>query len=188
MDIIMLRHGETQDNLKRIFSRDNTKLTEKGKSQILRSKELLKDFKFDDIYYSPLTRTVESKNILGIEGTKESRIREIDFGSFTGNTFDQIQELYPMDSKKWIENPIEFRIPNGESVIDVYSRVESFLNELISKNKNALLVCHDAVIRSMLCWIFEDPEYFLKFKVDNGSINTISVDQGFKYIKRLNYK
>ena len=188
MDIIMVRHGETQDNLNRIFSRDNTRLTPKGRKQILRAKKLLEDFEFDQVYYSPLRRTVESKEILGLEAIEEERIREIDFGIFTGKTFDQISEQYPMDSKKWVEDPIHFRIENGESVIDVYKRMEKYINEIVDLNKSVLLICHDCVIKNILCWVFDNPDYFFKFKVDNGSINVVSVDDGFKYIKRLNYR
>lgn len=183
----MIRHGETHDNLSRIFSRDNTKLTEKGRKQILTSAELLKGFSYEDIYYSPLTRTIESIEILGLNGTMEDKIKEIDFGIFTGRTFKEISELYPIETKKWVEDSINFRVPEGEGVLDVYNRIELFLEELIYKDKNALLVCHDGVIRVIFCWIFNNPDYFFKFKVDNGSINIISIEDNYKYIKKLNY-
>lgn len=188
MDIILIRHGETEDNLGRIFSRDNTKLTEKGKTQISNSKKLLKNFEYEEVYYSPLTRAVESTEVLGLNGIVENRIREIDFGSFTGMTFHEIEKLYPHKAKEWLRDSINYRVPKGESVLDVYNRIEEFLKEIIQKNKNALLICHDCVIRVALCWVFDNPEYFFKFKVDNGSINIISVDGDYKYIKKTNYK
>lgn len=187
MDIIMIRHGETRDNLKGIFSRDNTKLTEKGRTEVLNSKELLKSFTYEDIYYSPLTRAVESLKILDLTGMVEDEIREIDFGAFTGKTFKEISDLHPLKAKKWLEDSINFRVPEGESVLDVYNRMEVFLERLIVKDNNALLICHDCVIRVALCWIFDDPDYFFKFKVDNGSINIISIEDDNKYIKKLNY-
>ena len=188
MDIIMIRHGESEDNLKRIFSRDSTKLTEKGRLQILDSKELLKGFDYEDIYCSPLTRTLESQELLGLVGIMEERIREIDFGAFTGMTFDEISNMYPLQAKEWLEDSINFRVPKGESVLDVYSRLEVFLKEIIEKDKDVLLICHDCVIRIILCWIFDNPDYFFKFKVENGSINVVSVEDDFKYIKKTNYK
>lgn len=188
MDIIMVRHGESEDNLKRIFSRDNTRLTEKGRSQIDHSRELLKDFTYEDIYCSPLSRAIESKEVLGLDGIIEESIREINFGAFTGMTFQEISETYPLEAKKWLEDSINFRVPKGESVLDVYERIKNFLKELIVKDKNVLLICHDCVIRLALCWIFDNPDYFFKFKVDNGSINIISIEDNFKYIKKTNYK
>lgn len=188
MDIIMVRHGESEDNLKRIFSRDNTKLTEKGRAQILGSRELLREFDYEDIYYSPLTRTVESIEVLGLDGIMEEKIREIDFGVFAGKTFQEISEIYPTQAKKWVEDSINFRVPKGESVLDVYNRIGEFLEGLIHKGKNSLLICHDCVIRLALCWIFDNPDYFFKFKIDNGSINVISIEGNYKYIKKTNYK
>lgn len=184
----MVRHGETEDNIRRIFSRSNTKLTGKGKEQILGSKDLLEGFNYEDIYYSPLTRTVESIELLKLDGIMEEKIREINFGIFTGKTFKEISEIYPLESKQWVEDSINYRIPEGESVLDVYNRVKGFFEQLIKKDKNALLVCHDCVIRLAFCWIFDNPDYFFKFKVDNGSLNVVSVEEGFKYIKKLNYK
>lgn len=188
MDIIMIRHGETEDNLARIFSRDNTRLTGKGKAQILASKELLKGFHYEDIYYSPLTRTVESIELLGLDGRLEEKIREIDFGIFTGKTFDEVSELHPIQARKWVEDSINFRIPDGENVLDVYDRLEVFLEELIKRGKNALLICHDCVIRLLLCWVFDNPKYFFRFNIENGSINVISIEDEYKYIKKINHK
>ena len=188
MDIILIRHGETEDNLKRIFSRDNTKLTDKGKSQILKSKKLLKNFGYEEVYYSPLTRAVESTEVLGLNGIIEDRIREINFGTFTGMTFDEIRKLHPLKAKEWLKDSINYRVPKGESVLDVYNRIEEFLKEIIQRDKNVLLICHDCVIRVALCWVFDNPDYFFKFKVDNGSINIISVEEDYKYIKKTNYK
>lgn len=188
MDIIMIRHGQTQDNLKRIFSRDNTELTDRGRLEILESKKLLGGFNYDKIFYSPLTRTVQTKEVLGLGGHREDRIREIDFGIFTGKTFDGISEEYPRHTKKWMEDSINYRIPKGESVVDVYKRIEKYINELIQIDKNILLICHDCVIRTILCWVFDNPNYFHNFKVDNGSYNVVSIEDGFKYIKKTNYK
>lgn len=186
MDIIMIRHGETEDNLKKIYSRDSTSLTEKGIGEIISAKDLLKEYNYEKIYYSPLKRTVETLNHLGLEGKEEIRIREINFGIFTGKTFQEISDIYPEETKSWLDDIYSYKIPEGESLLNVYERVSEFLDELCELDKDVLLVVHDCVIRLALCWVFDNPEYFFRFKVDNGSISTISVDDGFKYISRLN--
>lgn len=183
----MIRHGETKDNIAKIFSRDTTTLTNKGIGQVKRAKELLVDFKFDKVYYSPLTRTVETFQHLDLQGTEEPRIRENNFGIFTGKTFEEISAIYPEETKAWVEDTINYEIPQGESLQIVYHRVVKFLEEISKSKENILLVTHDCVIRMAFCWIFEKPEYFFRFKVDNGSINIISVDDGFKYIKKQSY-
>lgn len=188
MDIIMIRHGESEDNIKMIFSRDDTRLTEKGIEQIKETKELLKQFDYNKVYYSPLKRTVETLETLELEGIEEQRIREINFGIFTGKTYKEILEIYPEESKLWVEDSKNYKMSEGESLLEVYNRLVEFLEEISQETENILLVCHDCIIRLALCWIFDNPDYFFKFKIDNGSINILSVDEeGFKFIKKLNY-
>lgn len=187
LDIIMIRHGETEDNILKIFSRDDTRLSERGKEQIKRTRELLKNFKFDKVYYSPLERTKETLDILGLEGNHDVRIREINFGIFTGYTYNQLLEKYPDETKLWVDDPNNYNIPEGESLNVVYSRVKNFLEEIVELDEDMILVVHDGVIRLALCWIFDNPGFFFKFKIDNGSINIITIEDDFKYIKKLNY-
>lgn len=188
MDIIMIRHGQTEDNIDKIFSRDSTSLSQRGIDEMLLAKKALTQFKYERIYYSPLNRTVQSLQYLELKGKVEDRIKEIDFGVFTGKTFKEISEIYPIESKAWVSDSINYRTPEGESVLDVYKRTSRFLEELVINGKDSLLICHDCVIRLAFCWIFDNPDYFFKFKVDNGSINIISVDDNYKYIKKTNYK
>ncbi|MDR7855778.1 histidine phosphatase family protein [Tissierella sp.] len=187
MDIIMIRHGESEDNIKKIFSRDDTSLTEKGIEQIKRTKETLKEFTYDKVYYSPLSRTVETLENLGLVGTEELRVREINFGIFTGRTFEEISEVYSDETKLWLEDANNYVIPQGESLLDVYNRVKAFIEEISKEKENILIVTHDCVIRLAMSWIFDNPDYFFKFKIDNGSINIISIEDDYKYIKKLNY-
>ena len=188
MDIIMIRHGESEDNISKVYSREDTGLTNKGKKEILGAKLLLEDIGYKNAYYSPFKRAFQSYEILELKASPEDRIKEIDFGIFTGKTFGEISEIYPEESKAWISDVINYRVPQGESVRDVYMRVEGFLEELVDKGEDALLICHDCVIRLALCWVFDNPDYFFKFKIDNGSINIISIDDDYKFIKRTNYK
>lgn len=188
MDITMIRHGQTQDNIAKVFSRDSTSLTTKGIDEIILTKDLIKEINYERVYYSPLNRTVQSLEHLGLKGEKERRIREIDFGIFTGKSFKEISHIYAEETKAWVSDSINYRVPEGESVLDVYKRICGFLEELVSKGENALLICHDCVIRLALCWVFDNPDYFFRFKVDNASINIIAIDDNYKYIKKTNYK
>lgn len=189
MDIILIRHGETFDNVKRQFSTKDVKLTDNGKEQIRNTKFLLDNFSFDKVYVSPLCRAIETMKILGLDGEIEDRIREVDFGAFEGNTYEKLKEKFPKELKMWLDDMINYKVPEGESIKIAYDRVSSFLEELIEKKDNVILVCHDGVIKIALSWVFDNPNFFFKFKIDNGSINIVSIDEaGFKYISKMNYK
>lgn len=186
MDIIMVRHGQSEDNIRMVMSNCNTKLTEKGIEQIKKAKENLKKYDFKNVYYSPLTRTDETNFHLGLEGIAEPRIGEIDFGIFTGFTYDGFTKIYPEESKQWVEDPYNYEIPKGESINTAYKRVEGFLEEVIEKDEDILLVTHEGIIRIICSWVFDNPKYFFKFKANNGSFSIISIVEGYKYIKELN--
>ncbi len=183
----MIRHGQSEDNIRKIFSRDDTRLTEDGRNQIKNTKNNIADLLFDKVYYSPLTRTVETLEVLGLEGLVEERIKELDFGIFTGRTYSEIKDLYPEETNNWLADTNNYLIPQGESLLQVYNRVKDFLEKMVEANENILLVTHDCVIRLALSWVFDNPDYFFKFKIDNGSLNIISLDDGFKFIRKLNY-
>ncbi len=188
MDIILIRHGQTENNVNRIFSTKNTRLTEKGREQIKKTKTYVDTLSFDKVYVSPLCRAIETMKILGLEGKKEERIKEVDFGLFEGNTYEAIKEKYPDEVEQWNEDYINYVTPKGESIKLAYERVTSFLEEISQKDEDVVLVCHDGVTRIALSWVFDNVNCFFKFKVENGSVNIISIDEyGFKYIKKTNY-
>ncbi|GFN34831.1 histidine phosphatase family protein [Tepidimicrobium xylanilyticum] len=188
MDIILVRHGQTQDNVKGIFSTKETILTDEGKEQIRRTKTFVDTLSFDKVYVSPLYRAIQTMEILGLDGKREERIKEVDFGLFEGNTYEQIKDKFPEEAKIWDEDYINFVTPRGESIKMAYERVTSFLEEILNKGEDALLVCHAGVIRIALSWVFDNLDYYFKFRVENGSVNVISIDEsGFKYIEKANY-
>lgn len=188
MDIIMIRHGESEDNVSKVFGTFESPLSDKGREQIRITRENLSEFHFAKVYSSPYSRTIETLEHLGLEGIIDNRIGEYNFGIFSGKTNALIEEEFPLEYSEWIDNPRDYIIREGESLTMVYERVKSFLDEMVSQGEDVLLVTHAGVIRLALCWVFDDIDYFFKFKVDNGSINTISVDEeGFKFIKKINH-
>lgn len=186
MDIILIRHGESEDNVLKVFSRDETKLTEKGIEQIKNTKKRLEEYKFSKVFYSPLARTIETHKYLELNGIEECRIQELNFGIFTGKTFKEYTEEYPEESQAWLDDVFNYDIPDGESLVSVYNRLKTFLDELVKKDEDTVLVTHDGIIKLACCWVFDNPNYFFKFKADNGSITVITVNEGDKYISKLN--
>jgi broad specificity phosphatase PhoE len=188
VDIILVRHGETEENVLKNFSGKGTHLTDKGKEQIKKIRPFVEKLSFNKVYVSPLPRAIETMEILGLDGEKEERIKEVDFGLFEGKTYEKIKEEFPEEVKMWDEDYINCVTPKGESIKLAYERVTSFLEEIVKKGEDVLLVCHDGVIRIALSWVFDNMEYFFKFNLGNGSVNIITVNEdGFKYIKKTNY-
>lgn len=188
MNIIMLRHGESEDNVAKVYGTKETCLSEEGIKQIREIKETIKDLNFSKVYVSPLRRTRESLKYLDLamEGIEEKRIQEYNFGIFSGLTNEEIETGYPLEYKEWVENPHDYIIREGESLKFVYDRVIDFLEEVIERDEDILLVTHAGIIRLVLSWIFDKMEYFFKFKVENGSISIVTIEDNYKFIKQVN--
>lgn len=183
----MIRHGQSKDNVAKVYGTDDTILSKKGIEQVKIAKENLRGFYYSKVYYSPLIRTKQTLKCLGLEGTADLRIRELNFGIFSGKNFKEVEEKFPKESKQWNEDLYKYIIPEGESLVQNYQRVKDFLQEIIKKDEDVLLVTHAGVIRLILSWVFDDIEYFFKFKVENASINVVSIEDNYKYIKKINY-
>jgi broad specificity phosphatase PhoE len=53
MDIIFIRHGETEDNLKRVLSKDDVLLTKRGEEQIKKITPFVEELENENVYISP---------------------------------------------------------------------------------------------------------------------------------------
>ncbi|MBC7087718.1 MAG: histidine phosphatase family protein [Tissierellales bacterium] len=186
MDIIFIRHGETEDNIKRVLSKDDVLLTKRGEEQIKKIKPLVEELEYENVYISPLKRTIQTSEILGIDGIMEERVKEIDFGIFKGLGYEEFMKVYPEEGKKWISDLKNYQIPNGESLKMTYERVVDFLEDIIKEDKNMLVITHEGIIKLAFSWVFDSDDYFNKFIASNGSINIISVNKDYKFIKKLN--
>lgn len=192
--LILVRHGITICNEGGALSGlTDSILSEKGKSQANKIAEYLKDEDIDKIYATPFSRTkdtikklAEIKNIQ-IEETR--KLNEINFGDFEGLSFKIIEEKYPEEVEKMIREGFEYKYPNGESSKDTFIRVKNEMKKIINNNDNStVLICsHGGTIRNIISYLLcDDYKYHWNFKIDNGSITEIEVDNNFAVINKLN--
>lgn len=143
-----MRHGEADHNVSGVISQnknDPYHLTEKGKADVLKNAEWLKNKNIDVVVVSPFIRTQETARIvLEVLGLPESvmvtdeRIGDVE----TGHAFHTIQE-YEEKFHKTSET-FEIAPPGGKSLGDVKRYMGAFLYELESKykGKNILIISH----------------------------------------------
>jgi broad specificity phosphatase PhoE len=126
MKIILVRHGRSlaNESKKHQGKKDkwrDTQLHDKGISQSKKISNELKNEKIDEIYSSPLKRTLETTK----EINKNHKLKI--------NIEPRIEEKHDKESKeKFIE------------------RCESFFNEISKKEGNILVVSHGGVILTLL--------------------------------------
>ena len=193
--LILVRHVLTEDNkLAKLSGHIDSKVSEEGKIQIEKITGFLSDEKIDKIYTTTSSRTKETAKYLAkinsIEIQQSKDLQEINFGDFEGKDFKEIQKDYPDEFNKMIEEGYEYTYPNGESLIDCYERVSKGIGSILNETPedNTILICYNAgTIRNILTYLISNTfEYHWNFKIDNGSVTILEVQDGFTVITAMN--
>ena len=166
-------------------------LTERGRAEIAAVAERLADEPIAAIYSSPLQRTRESAEIvaarlqLGIEFRDD--VIELDFGEWTGTTFDSIRADPRWEA--WRTQRSIARIPGGESMREVQKRVVDALLDINQRHphQSVVVVSHGDVIRSALLFALGMPlDSYNSIEISQGSVSTIRLDAGGIRVLTLN--
>ena len=192
--LILVRHALTVDNQKsRLSGHIDSSISEEGKEQIDKITNYLKDFDIDKIYTTTSSRTKDTvkklSELKSIEIIEKESLKEISFGDLEGLTFDEIKDKYPKEFQDMIEKGYEYKYPNGESLIDSYNRVCIELDNIISNNDDrTILICsHGGTIRNIITYLISNSyKYHWNFKIDNGSVTILEVQDGFTVITAMN--
>lgn len=192
--LILVRHALTVDNQKsRLSGHIDSSISEEGKEQIDKITNYLKDFDIDKIYTTTSSRTKDTvkklSELKSIEIIEKESLKEISFGDFEGLTFDEIKDKYPKEFQDMIEKGYEYKYPNGESLIDSYNRVCIELDNIISNNDDrTILICsHGGTIRNIITYLISKSyKYHWNFKIDNGSVTILEIQDGFTVITAMN--
>lgn len=168
-------------------------LTDLGRAEIEAVAAKLERDKIDALYASPLQRTRESAEIiaarLGLPVEFREEVIELDFGEWTGSTFDAIRA--DPRWQRWSSHRSLARIPGGETMREIQQRAVEALFD-ISEALNdgaAAIVSHGDVIRSVLVFALGMPlDFFGRIEVGLGSISTIRIDRGGIRVIALNHR
>lgn len=142
--IYFVRHGETDFNLFSVSQGQlDTSLNKTGLKQASELAEKLRNFKFDLVISSSLTRCTQTAEIIlkyhSNELITDPRLMEVSKGNLQGTR--NSQEVY----NQFFADPHKF---GGETEEDVFLRVSSFLKDLEKhKGKNILIVSHGGVYK-----------------------------------------
>ena len=152
--LILLRHGESEANAKGILAgQTDFELTEKGRQQASEAAAFLATHEsIDHIWSSDLSRAVDTAkptaDLLELSIHTDSRLREVDTGSWAGLSREERCARYPELSEEFKQNPSQFRYPDGESCPEVYDRVVEVIGEIAEQypNECVLIVSHAGAI------------------------------------------
>ena len=178
----LLRHGEREVGRVLVGRMPGIGLTDRGRAEIAAVAERLAGDGVSAIYASPLQRTRESAEIvaarLGLAIEFHDDLIELDFGEWTGATFDTIRADPRWEV--WRTHRSISRIPGGESMREVQRRAVEALMELGERHPDATLVAvsHGDVIRSVLLFALGMPlDHYSRIEIGQGSLSTVRIDE-----------
>ena len=201
MDLILVRHGQTDSNLGRRFSgQTDSKLNRTGIKQVEHTAQTLYE-RFDDgiasIYSSPLSRAYDSARIIAEKfGIDESAIiivkelAEVNFGVLEDLSHAEIVERHPEEYKNWKNDWENHVVKNGESSRMVYDRVSAFFQEFVDDHDSGthVFVMHWGTIAHTVSYLLDlGIQSYWRYSIDNAGVIIIHVnDEKFCYLKEMN--
>ena len=192
MELIIIRHGETDANAKgALLGWTDAALNECGIEQAKTASKKLRELKITNIntiFSSPLKRAAQTAEIISNElGHKNiiysENLKERNFGNWDGLTIDEIKQLH--------ENIQDTQNISNES-LQILQKVTKFGKETKAAKTfdevaetTYIIVTHLGCIRYMIPFLLGMPdEYSWRFRVDNGSLVRICINQDrYAYLK-----
>jgi len=161
MRLYIIRHGETEWNVKRRFQgRSDIPLNEEGRRLARITAEALEDVPFSRIYTSPLKRAYETamiiKGVRDIPVMTEPRIIEISFGEYEGLCCGKKDYNIPdPEFMNFFDRPEAYKPPRGaEGIEELKARTADFLAEIVHnkdmEGDTILVSTHGAALRGLL--------------------------------------
>jgi broad specificity phosphatase PhoE len=108
----------------------------------------------DQCWTSPALRARETAAALGLNATVDERLRDCDFGRWTGLKFTQVLVREPRKLVSWISNPSS--APHGgEPIPQVMERVAAWIREPGRDKVHTVAITHASVIRAAIVHVIE---------------------------------
>jgi broad specificity phosphatase PhoE len=155
--LYFVRHGATQLTAEdRFAGAVGVDLSDEGRWQVKRLAERLRDDGICAAYCSPLSRTVETAQILaaphGLELLRRDGLREIGHGRWEGLTRREVEERFGDEYAQWEADPFTFAPEAGESGLAVLARALPVVREIVVRHpgERVLVVSHKATLRLIL--------------------------------------
>ena len=166
-------------------------LNELGKQEAAHLAAHLARETIDAVFSSPLERCLQTAeplaNKLNLKLQPSESLMEVNFGDWTGRKFADLDTL--PEWKQWNVFRSGCRIPNGETMLEVQSRMVGFVQQLRRQfpNGRLALVSHGDPLRSLIIYFLGLPSEFIR-RIDLGpaSVSLLCVDEWDAQIRALN--
>jgi len=198
--LILLRHGQSQWNLENRFTGwKDVLLTSQGIEEARTAGKIIKknNIIIDLIFSSVLKRANETARLAIIEieqehlwdekneliMTKNQSLNERDYGDLVGLNKKETADKFGKEQVHIWRRSYDIRPPGGESLKDVFLRVQpyfdNFIEPEIKNNKNILIAAHGNSLRATMIKVgLYQPEEISNIEIPTGSPFVINYENG----------
>jgi broad specificity phosphatase PhoE len=179
IQIVLLRHA--QMDLHGCFcGHSDPSLSVQGQEQLPTIIRNLSHMSPHAIWSSDLRRARETAEPIakhfGLDFTTSRDLREMNFGSWEGLTWKEVELQYPEDARAWAKVFPHHRPPGGESFVELQTRAVEQLQQLAKHAEPswALVVTHAGFIRAAVAWVLGIPdERISSIGQSHGALTTL---------------
>ena len=187
MDLILVRHGETDDNRegRLMSSTGGPSLNAAGRAQahdLATALEAVLPFR---LYTSPARRTRETaetiSEALDVPHTIVRELAETDVGALEGLTDGEMRARYPEFVREWEKDPATTRSPGGETVEELQARAWRAVQRLhdAHADETVVAVSHCFTISTVVARALDMPlRHFRRVRLDLGAMVRIELTPG----------
>lgn len=194
--VIMMRHGQADNNVNRILvgRHIESHLTEQGKAQVMDAAKELKSIPIDKVFVSPVTRAIETAeiicNYIGTNYEIDERLYEIELGKLVGMNYEEVITKYGnLFLRFYSEDDPVLQGFGVETFASVKARVKKFLDETVlhHSDKNVLTVTHLDPIKAVLSTVLDlKPEALYRWHIRNASMTIVKHEEGIMSLSGVN--
>jgi broad specificity phosphatase PhoE len=193
--LFLLRHGEVEDSYHRVFGgRIDMELSPRGHEQARALAGFVRRRPIDAIYVSPMRRAQQTLAPLAshcpLPAVIQPEFREVDFGDWTGLTWEQVHSRYQVSAFDWLDQIERGAMANAESGATFRARVEPPLREIVGRHagQSVAIVCHGGVIRMMLSILLDLPlRRMASFEIDYASVTQVERHEHKTEVTLMNF-
>ena len=194
--IYLIRHCQSMGNIEHKFQGQyDADVSPAGEKQLELLGLRFRNEPIDVIYASPLKRARLTAQAIaryhnGIEVVDEPGFIEMDVGELEDRSLKELALNYPETAEKWDKSPDLCEFPGGETMGQVYDRVNAALDRIIAENpgRTVVVTTHGGVLRNLYARIqYGEPIGIRKSEVfGNTGVSTVIAQGGRLYFESIN--
>jgi broad specificity phosphatase PhoE len=127
---------------------------------------------------SPELRTRQTAEALGLAATPMPALRDCDYGSWSGRSFDDVVAREAEAVSNWLRDPAAIP-PGGEAMLSLMQRVAGWLDAESGRAGPSIVVTHGTIIRAAIIHAIKaTPESFWRIDIAPLSVTRLSGKDG----------